>query len=116
MTIKTYFVYDKDTSYILSCFDCCSDDHKDGFNIFNRPYELPEFHSKNEKCRLDYIYFLSKRSGLASLKKENLKVGSVNYPHDIKCHFIENPEYSLSNRNAIRGWWKIDDLSDIVNV
>jgi hypothetical protein len=108
MAMKTYFVFDKETGYILSGFDCCSDDHKDGYNIFNRPYKCPELHPKNEKCRLDFLFNLSKREGLNNLKYSNMIVSVVDHPHDIKCHFVENPNY-LNSRYAIRGWWKLDE-------
>ena len=89
MAMKTYFVYDKETGYILSGFDCCSDDHSDGYNIYNRPYSNPEFHPKNEKCRLDYLYNSSKREGLSSLKYDNMVVSVVDHPHDVKTHFVK---------------------------
>lgn len=108
MSIKTYFVYDKETGYILSGFDCVDDNHNDGYNVFNRPYTCYELHPKNEKCRLDYLYNSSKREGLDSLKYENMIVSVVNYPHEVKCHFVENPNY-FNNRNAARGWWKLDN-------
>ena len=108
MSMKTYFVYDKETGYILSGFDCCSDDRKDGYNVFTRPYSCPEFHPKNEKCRLDYLYGVSEREGLSSLKYENMVVAVVDYPHDVKCHFVENTNYFYS-KDATRGWWKLDN-------
>ena len=108
MAMKTYFVYDKETGYILSGFDCCSDDHSDGYNIYNRPYSNPEFHPKNEKCRLDYLYNSSKREGLSSLKYDNMVVSVVDHPHDVKTHFVKNPNY-LNDRNATRGWWRLDE-------
>ena len=108
MAMKTYFVYDKESGYILSGFDCCSDNHADGYNIFNRPYKCPELHPKNEKCRLDYLYNSSKHDGLSSLKYENMIVSVVDYPHNVKCHFVKNPDYL--NNNGIRGWWKLDEF------
>ena len=108
MAMKTYFVYDKETGYILSGFDCCSDTHNDGYNIFNRPYKYPEMHEKYDKCRLDYLYHSSKVEGLTSLKYENMIVSVVDHPHDVKCHFVENPNY-FKSRNATRGWWKLDE-------
>jgi hypothetical protein len=106
MEMKTYFVYDKETGYILSGFDCCVDDHKDGHNIYTRPYTCKDLHPKNENCTLDYIFNYAKQSGLTSLKYENLTVGSADHPYDIKCEFIKNPNY-LSSYKATRGWWKL---------
>lgn len=107
---EVYFVYDKETGYILSGFDHCSDDHSDGYNVFNRPYKCPELHPKNEKCRLDYLYNSSKREGLDSLKYENMIVAKCNIPFQIKYDFIENPNY-FKDRNAARGWLKLKEES-----
>lgn len=107
MAMKTYFVFDKETGFILSGFDCCSDDHSDGYNIFTRPYTYPELHSKDDKCRMDYLYNSSRREGLKNLKRENMVVGVTDHPQDVKCQFVENPNYFF-NREATRGWWKLN--------
>jgi hypothetical protein len=107
MAMKTYFVYDKETGYILSGFDCCSDNHNDGMNVFSRPYKCTDLHPKNEKCKLDYLYNESKRKGLNSLKYENMVVSEADFPYNVKCHFVENPNY-LYDKNATKGWWKLD--------
>lgn len=106
--MKTYFVYDKETGYIISGFDCCEDNQKDGYNIYTRPYKYPEFHPRNENCRMDYLFNSAKREGLKNLKKENLVVAVTNSPHDVKCHFIKNPDY-FNSREAVQGWWKLDN-------
>lgn len=54
--MKTYFVFDSETGFILSGFDCCVDKQDDGYNLYTRPYKYPEYHSKEEKCRLDTLY------------------------------------------------------------
>lgn len=106
--MKTYFVYDKETGYIISGFDCCEDDCKDGYNVYTRPYKYKELHPKNEKCRLDYLYYSTKKEGLKSLKYENMIVSVVDHPYDVKCHFVNNPNY-LNDKYAVRGWWKLDE-------
>ena len=105
--MKTYFVYDKETRYILSGYECLSDDHADGYNVFNRPYCYPDCHSKDEKCSLDFLYKFAKRNGLDNLKYDNMIVAVTNYPNDVKCHFVDNPKY-FNSKNAVRGWWKLD--------
>ena len=105
MSMKTYFAYDKETGYILSGFDCVDDNHNDGYNVFTRPYSIPH---GSEKCRMDYIYNVSKREGLNSLKYNNLIVKSVDSPFDVKCTFIQNKDY-LKSKEAVRGWWKLDN-------
>lgn len=107
MPISTYFVFDSETGYILSGFDCCDDNHNDGYNIYTRPYTNNKFHSKNEKCRLDYIYNTSRRTGLPKLKYNNLKVAKADNPFVIKSDFVKNPNY-LNERYAVSGWWKLN--------
>ena len=112
MTMKTYFVYDKATGYILSGFDVCSDDHSDGYNIFTRHYKHPEpldLLDKNEKCRLDFIYYSSKNDGLKNLKYEGLVIAETDSSFKINRHFVENPNYWIT-KGAPRGWWKIDNI------
>ena len=109
MSLKTHFVYDKETGYILSGFDCCEDDKSDGYNIFTRPYKHPEFHPKDEKCRMDFIYNKSKRTGLPSLKYENLTAVELDgSPNTIKQVFVKNPS-CLFCEDSVRGWWKLVD-------
>lgn len=114
MAIKCYFVYDKETGYILSGYECCSDDRADGYNVFNRPYKIKEYYPIDEKCRLDYIYNSSKRSGLRNLKKENLTVAVADHLYDVKSNFVENPDYFYA-RCAARGWWKLDFNASKIN-
>lgn len=104
--METYFVFDSETGYILSGFDCCSDKHEDGYNVFTRPFKYPEYHSKNVRNRLDEIFNDSVKAGLHSLKKSNLRVAVVDTPFEVKSDFVKNPDYLLS-REATRGWWKL---------
>ena len=106
---RTHFVFDAETGYILSGFDCLSD-IDDGFNIYTRPYSHHEFHPKDEKCRMDYIYHQSKRSGLPKLKYDDLRVGIVEHPNLLKQKFVKNPRY-LFDSEAVSGWWQICDMS-----
>jgi hypothetical protein len=106
--MKTYFVFDAETCCILSGFDCCDDDQSDGYNLYTRPYKYREFHPKNEKCRMDYIYNMSRRTGLQKLKYNNLKVAVVDNPFAIKSEFVKNPHY-FDSKGAICGWWKLID-------
>jgi hypothetical protein len=109
MSFKTHFVYDKETGYILSGFDCCEDDKSDGYNIYTRPYSILEYHPKDEKCRMDFIYHTSIRGGLRNLKYENLTIAEFDgYPNDIKQVFVKNPSY-LFCEDSVRGWWKLVD-------
>ena len=108
--MKAYFVFDAETNYILSGYDCCTDDRNDGYNIFTRPYSCPQYHPKNERCRLDYIYNKAKREGLKNLKYSNLRVAAINCPYAVKSEFIKNPDYFYS-REAARGWWKLTDTN-----
>ena len=105
---KTYFVFDKETNFILSGFDHLVD-KEDGYNLYTRPYKYPV---GEEKCRMDYIYASSKRSGLLSLKYENLKIGVVRWSSDITQEFVKNPRY-FCNKGDVSGWWKICDFSTI---
>lgn len=105
--MKTYFVFDSETGFILSGFDCCVDKQDDGYNLYTRPYKYPEYHSKDEKCRLDTLYNDAVMEGLKTLKKENLKVGVVDrYGFEIKQEFVKNPNY-FYDRYARKGWWKL---------
>lgn len=106
--MKTYFVFDTETGYILSGFDYCYDCSDDGYNIFTRPYTHREYNRKNEKCRMDYIYNLARRTGLPSLKYGNLKVAVVENPFAVKSEFVKNPKYFIS-KGAVQGWWKLND-------
>lgn len=110
--MKAYFVFDAETGYILSGFDCVEDKHEDGFNTFTRPFKYPEFHPKDEKCRLDKIYKDSLIEGLKSLKYSNLKVGVVDSSFAVKQVFVKNPHY-FDSRGATNGWWKITDFQNI---
>lgn len=104
--MKTFFVYDTETKYILSGYECVEDDCSDGYNPFTRPYKYPEFHPEWDTCRMDYIHYLSKSGGLKNLKRENLRVKVVDSPFRVKSIFVKNPHY-LDSREATRGWWKL---------
>ena len=104
--MKTYFVFDSETGFILSGFNYCVDKQDDGYNLFTRPYKYPEHHSKDEKCRLDTLYNDAVMGGLKTLKKENLKVGVVDHWFGIKQEFVKNPNYFF-DRYASEGWWKL---------
>jgi hypothetical protein len=105
--MKTYFLFDSETGFILSGFDCCVDKQEDGYNLFTRPYKYPEYHAKDEKCRMDTIYNDALAGGLKTLKRENLKVGVVDrYGFGLKQEFVKNPNYLYDKYNT-RGWWKI---------
>jgi hypothetical protein len=101
---KTYFLFDSETGFILSGFDCCEDSQDDGYNLFTRPYKYPEYHFEKDHCRMDTLYREALRSGLKGLKRENLRVGVVDhYGFGLKQEFVKNPDLMSKNR----GWWRL---------
>lgn len=104
---KTYFVYDLETGFVLSGFDSLYDTHADGYNTFTRPYKYPEFHEKDETCRIDYLFKSARREGLKGLKYENMVVATADTLF-VKCTYVKNPD-CLNSREARAGWWKLND-------
>lgn len=101
--MKTYFVYDSETGFILSGFYSCDDKANDGYNVFTRPYKEPH---DDENNKLDSLYVYARNSGLPKLQRNNLIVAVVDNPHDLSMVFVENPNY-ISTPADRKGWWKL---------
>lgn len=114
MSMKTYFLFDSETGFILSGFDRCDDNQDDGYNIFTRPYKHPEYHDKKDKCRMDYLYRKAVEDGLRLLDKGNLKVGVFDDSElDQEIEWVPNPEYKWPLNNK-PGWWRL--LQDVATL
>lgn len=103
-SMKTWFVYDKETGYILSSLHTC-DNLDDGYNPFTRPYKYDDYCKYNETCKLDYIYNMSIKEGLTSLKKENMIVTTTDKTNP-DSEFIENENF-FYDTHSCQGWWKL---------
>lgn len=106
MLKDVYFVYDRETSFILSGFHMCQDSQSDGYNIFTRPYRYPEFAVKGDTCELDAVIRGSIKRGL-DLKRENVVVVKVDRDclHDMETKFIAK-DFNIFKKGGSGGWTK----------
>lgn len=95
--MKTWFVYDRATGYILSGF----------VQTDKNPFEEIYHIANHSITRLEFIYNERKNSGLRDLIIENLVVTDTDETNP-DCSFVYNPLYLEDGQS--RGWWKLDSF------